>query len=146
MVQGFPVLSTSANAKRPANIHEKRNGSEKSSRIAHRNHLFYAPIHEGKLARILSLMSHHSDDRVIDIGCGSCEIPIHVIERFGVSEIGVDLLEKYRVRAYERAGGRVPRDKLIFAVSDASKFLEQYTGPKFDMTRRFNRPCINLPG
>lgn len=107
--------------------------STKLSLIAHRDHLIHSPVNVAKLDRLLSHMSLTSSASVIDIGAGHCEILIRVLEKYHASGIGVELREESRKEAYKRAEGRVQEGKFKFVQSDASQFLEQYSGPLFDL-------------
>lgn len=107
--------------------------STKFSLVAHRDHLFYGPINPNKLDRIISHISLAPNDRVIDIGAGSCEILVRILEKHQASGIGVELREESRAEAFKRTNGRVQQDKFTFVLADASQFLEEYSGPMFDL-------------
>ena len=46
---------------------------QRFSRIAHSTHIFYNPLSEAKLDRVLGLVPLTADSRVVDFGAGRCQ-------------------------------------------------------------------------
>ena len=88
----------------------------KLTTIAHADHLFFNPISSQKVDRILGLLEVTAGSRVLDVGCGKGEMLVRLIERFGVSALGVDpngsFLGEARARAAERLGPAATRLEL----------------------------------
>lgn len=75
------------------------------SAIAHRKHIFCSPISEATFEMLLKQLSLTTHDRIVDFGCGSAEMLIRVVERFGCHGVGVEqspdmiALARERIRA-----------------------------------------------
>ncbi|MFE8694924.1 SAM-dependent methyltransferase [Cytobacillus sp. FJAT-53684] len=92
----------------------------KFSAIAHRNHAFSNPISESKMMKMIEMVSLNSQDKVIDIGSGTCELIIRLIEKYHVSATGIELYEGAIKEAKRNADCRIPNDNIEFIVDDAS--------------------------
>jgi ubiquinone/menaquinone biosynthesis C-methylase UbiE len=60
------------------------------STLAHRDHRFLGPVDPDGLERMFANLVLQPSDEVLDIGFGKGEMLIRLIERFGVSGVGVD--------------------------------------------------------
>lgn len=80
---------------------------QRFSAIAHEEHVFLNPIGEETADRFLERIPLAPGDRVLDVGCGSAEMLLRLIERRGVRGVGVDpnpyFLERARAAARARA-------------------------------------------
>jgi len=56
--------------------------------IAHRNHTFSNPISELKMMKMIEKVPLKSQDKVIDIGSGKCELLIRLVENYNVAATG----------------------------------------------------------
>lgn len=90
------------------------------SAIAHRNHAFSNPINESKMMKMIEMAGLKSQDKVIDIGSGKCELLIRLVENYHVSAIGIELYEGSIKEAKRNANGRIPEGSIEFIVDDAS--------------------------
>jgi cyclopropane fatty-acyl-phospholipid synthase-like methyltransferase len=95
---------------------------EKLSAIAHRSHDYCNPFARERLERIIELLRLSPDDRAVDFGCGKAELPIRLIERFGVTVVAIDRSARMIAEARRRAHGRIVEDRLILHEADGSSF------------------------
>jgi ubiquinone/menaquinone biosynthesis C-methylase UbiE len=105
----------------------------KFSAIAHQNHTFSNPISEGKLMKMIQMISFQKEDKVIDIGSGKCELLIRLVENYHVSATAIDLYEGAIDEAKKRARGRIPENSIEFVVEDASSALERCNEDEYDV-------------
>jgi SAM-dependent methyltransferase len=74
--------------------------------IRNRFHIYGNPTSVVKMERIYDLLDLPAGARVLDVGCGKGEMLIRLVERFGVSAVGIDpspVLSMARANAAERA-------------------------------------------
>ncbi len=81
--------------------------------------VFNNPISSEKADRLISLLDLRSDGRVLDVGCGNGEFLIRVIERYGVTGLGIDNSPEAIASARENAGGRITEPSYEFRECDA---------------------------
>lgn len=121
------------------------------STIAHADHLFMSPLAEEKVERVLAAMRPGAGHRVVDIGCGSGEMLIRLIEMsargastgdLAADGLGIDrneaVIEIARRRARERSS-RVAETCIEWRVGDASPLA--HAGQSFDAAM-----CIGASG
>ena len=53
--------------------------------------LFNSPFSSEKADRLIGLLPLDSESRVLDVGCGTGEFLVRVIEKFGAQGTGVDI-------------------------------------------------------
>jgi SAM-dependent methyltransferase len=76
--------------------------------ITHRDHVVCNPLSLAKVDEIVGLLDLPAGGRVLDIACGKGEALVRIVERYGVSAVGVDL-SPYVVRELrERVAERIP--------------------------------------
>ncbi len=80
--------------------------------IAHRRHLLLNPLSDAAVDRTLDSLEVGAGDRVLDVGCGPAEMLIRLIERRGVSAVGVDPNPHFIEEARRRATVRGVMDRL----------------------------------
>ncbi|MGG0175146.1 class I SAM-dependent methyltransferase [Gottfriedia acidiceleris] len=105
----------------------------KFSEIAHRNHTFYNPVSVEKINRILQYASIQSGNKIIDIGAGTCELLIRMVEYYGVLATAIELYEGAIDEAKRRAADRIPLDSIQFIKGDAKIEILQLADHTFDM-------------
>ena len=76
--------------------------------ITHREHLLCNPMSAAKFEELLSLLRLEAGDRVLEIATGKGEFIIRLVERYGVSGIGVDLSPYCIADAREKLAQRLP--------------------------------------
>src|SRR5262245_33232893 len=101
------------------------------SSIAHRDHLFCSPVTSAVVDDIIALLDLWPAGRALDVGCGKAELLIRVIERYGVSGVGVDWSPYFLLEARRRAERRIPLERLELCQMD----LREFTPPaeSFDL-------------
>jgi SAM-dependent methyltransferase len=76
--------------------------------ITHRDHVLCNPLSLAKVDEMVGLLDLPAGGRILDIGCGKGEMLVRIVERYGVSAVGVDL-SPYVVRELrERVASRIP--------------------------------------
>ena len=94
----------------------------KFSAIAHRNHVFHSPLNEARVEELIELLRLSPGARVFDAGCGRAELLIRLVERYGMSGIGVDLSPHAIQQARHQARRRVPGADLAFYERTVAEF------------------------
>ncbi|AEI41758.1 SAM-dependent methyltransferase [Paenibacillus mucilaginosus] len=104
----------------------------KFSMIAHRHHVFYNPLSEPKLARMLERMGLQTGAHVLDVGAGQGELALRTIERFGVKVTALELSEEITELGRTRAKGRAADGSLNYRVGDAQEAVMTIPEGSFD--------------
>lgn len=105
----------------------------KFSAIAHRDHIFHNPISETKMNQALRHIPLKPDDRVIDMGAGTCELLIRLAETKKIKGTAIELYEGAIEEAKRRARGRISADSLEFLAEDAKAVVERYERGSHDL-------------
>jgi SAM-dependent methyltransferase len=82
------------------------------STLAHRHHLFCSPLSSPTVDRALERIELEAGDRVLDVGCGTGEMLVRVLERHDVSGVGVDPNHEFLAAARDRARRRGVEDRI----------------------------------
>lgn len=104
----------------------------KFSAITQESLVYNNPISSGKINKMIDLMPLNPDDRLVDIGAGTCEIPIRFIEKYGCSVTAVELSDSAIEVATLRAQNRAPQERLTFIHEDAKHFISDFTSEPYD--------------
>lgn len=105
----------------------------KYSAIAHRDHVFSNPINSAKINKIINLIPLKPRNKVIDIGAGTCELPIRLIEKYNVTATAIELYKGSIDKGKQRAEGRIPMEKIDFINEDVKAVIENYSNNHFDL-------------
>jgi precorrin-6B methylase 2 len=105
----------------------------KFSAIAHRDHAFYNPINENKIMKMIQMATPQPQDRVIDIGAGTCELLIRLVEKYNVSATAIELYSGAIEEAKRRASNRIPDGRIDYIVDDASAAVEGLEQGGYDL-------------
>lgn len=97
----------------------------KFSEIAHCNHVFYNPINDSKLMKIIEKVPLQPEDKVIDVGSGQGELLIRLVENYNVFATGIEIYDRAVEQAKRNATSRVPGHSIDFIADDASKAVYQ---------------------
>lgn len=103
------------------------------SAIAHRNHAFSNPINEAKIMKMIDMVLLKSEDKVIDIGAGKCELLIRLVEKYNISGTAIELYGGAIEEAKKNAGGRIPEGSIEFIIDDANVAIEKFEQDEFDL-------------
>lgn len=103
------------------------------SAIAHRNHAFNNPINEAKIMKMIDMVLLKSEDKVIDIGAGKCELLIRLVEKYNISGTAIELYGGAIEEAKKNAGGRIPEGSIEFIIDDANVAIEKFEQDEFDL-------------
>jgi ubiquinone/menaquinone biosynthesis C-methylase UbiE len=103
------------------------------SAIAHRNHAFSNPINEAKIMKMIDMVLLKSEDKVIDIGAGKCELLIRLVEKYNISGTAIELYGGAIEEAKKNAGGRIPEGSIEFIIDDANVAIEKFEHDEFDL-------------
>ena len=76
--------------------------------ITHHDHVVCNPLSLAKVDEIVGLLDLPAGGRILDIGCGKGEALIRIVERCGVSAVGVDLSPHFVRELRERVASRIP--------------------------------------
>jgi len=79
---------------------------------------FNCPLSKSKAAELIGLLDLPPDSRVIDVGCGSGEFLIGVVEQYAVRGVGVDITTTTLEEARSLAATRVPDSQMEFLEVD----------------------------
>lgn len=103
------------------------------SHIAHSTHVFYNPLGEQKLDRVLGLVPLTSDSRVVDFGAGRCEALIRLVERYDCSALAVETDQTFVDLAHTEACLRIQGKRLRIVCQEATRFLDANPACNFDL-------------
>lgn len=98
---------------------------DRYSFIAHADRAYCNPISTAKAERLIDLLNLPAGARVIDIGCGKCELLIRLVERYDVRAVGVDRSTRFTDEGRKRARERISADCLTVHTTDAEPFLKE---------------------
>ncbi len=84
----------------------------KFSSIAHRFLTFGSPISGQAIDKLIPLLPLNEQSRVLDIGCGNCEVLLRILKHFGCSGVGVDINEDVLAIARKNAEQRSLSEQL----------------------------------
>ena len=101
----------------------------KLTAIGHADHVVCNPISLAKVDEVLDLLDLAPGARVLDAGCGKAEILMRLVEKHGVSAVGVDTNARLLEEARRRAAGRVPEGALTLVEKDVTEYLRGAAGP-----------------
>ncbi len=91
--------------------------------IAHyRGLTYWGPFRAERIESILDLVELKSCSRALDIGCGRGEVLLRLVERAGVSAVGVDRSAAAIALLQAEVARRVPGADVRGAVGDAAEF------------------------
>ena len=76
--------------------------------ITHRDHVVCNPLSLAKVDEIVGLLDLPGDGRMLDIACGKGELLVRIVERYGVSAVGVDLSPQFVRELREGVAARIP--------------------------------------
>jgi ubiquinone/menaquinone biosynthesis C-methylase UbiE len=83
--------------------------------------LLNSPIGPARVDRLIKEMNFDASQRVLDVGCGTGELLIRVVEAHGVQGLGVDRDEDKIAEAQAAARRRLPAGAVEFLAEDAAK-------------------------
>ncbi|MBP2242969.1 ubiquinone/menaquinone biosynthesis C-methylase UbiE [Cytobacillus eiseniae] len=106
---------------------------DKYSAIAHRDHVFSNPISTEKVNKLIDLIPLKPENKMIDIGAGSCELPIRFVETYDVTATAIERYDGAINRGKQRANGRIPMEKIDFIQADAKTVVEAFPEHHFDL-------------
>jgi SAM-dependent methyltransferase len=93
------------------------------SAVAHRWHPVAAPVSDDSVRRLLERLQPPEDGRVLDLGCGSGEWLLPLLEAHpGLAGVGVDMSAPALGEARSRAGRRGLSDRVDFLEGDAAAY------------------------
>ncbi|BBM83686.1 class I SAM-dependent methyltransferase [Candidatus Uabimicrobium amorphum] len=102
----------------------------KRSFIAHRRHVFYNPISESKIHKIIRELQLPENAVVVDIGCGNGEILVRIAKEYAIHARGVDICEATIQQAVRRGQGM---QDIHFEHMDAQKFIQKIAPNSVDL-------------
>jgi SAM-dependent methyltransferase len=88
--------------------------------------LWNNPLHEQTFEQFAAALALSPGERVLDVGCGSGEMLIRLVEKFGVRGVGIDHSEKAIQESRERAAQRVRTADLEWIVADAAAWRAEH--------------------
>lgn len=100
--------------------------------ITHRDHLLCNPTSEAKMDEMIALLQLPQGGRVLELACGKGEFLTRLVERYGVSAVGVDL-SPYVIRdARQKLAERAPQADVLLLEMDGAHYQSQ-PGERFDL-------------
>lgn len=93
--------------------------------------IFNSPISSDKADRLIQLLDISNDGRVLDVGCGSGEFLIRLIEATAVHGLGIDVNSVLISAARQTASSRIPAASYEFRVADIAQ--ESLDDGSFDL-------------
>jgi SAM-dependent methyltransferase len=83
--------------------------------------LLNCPIGPARVDRLIKEMNFDANQQVLDVGCGTGELLIRIVETHGVKGLGVDRDEEKIAEARAAASRRLPAAAIEFRVQDAAE-------------------------
>ena len=80
--------------------------------------LFNSPISPEKADLLIGLLDLEERSQVVDVGCGTGEFLVQVLEKYPATGIGVDLMAESLAEAREKAADRGCSDRVKFVEGD----------------------------
>lgn len=105
----------------------------KFSAIAHRNHAFYNPMSEEKLMKMMEMVRLKSEDKVIDIGAGRCDLLIRLVEDYKISATAIELFDGAIEEAKKSASTRITEGSINFIIGDANEAVQRCDQATYDL-------------
>jgi ubiquinone/menaquinone biosynthesis C-methylase UbiE len=99
--------------------------STRFSTIAHRDLVLCNPIGSERMDRVLALLEAKPGERALDVGCGKAEVLLRLIERYGVSGVGVDTNAEFLAEARSGLARRAPQGELVLHACDVADFAAE---------------------
>lgn len=99
----------------------------------YRSQVFNNPVSTAKLDRVIGMVGLQPGHQVLDVGAGTCELLIRLVERFRVAATAVELDGPAIAEARRRAQGRIPPDSITFLVDDARQAVPALAAGAFDL-------------
>ncbi len=90
--------------------------------ITHADHVICNPLSVSALDEMIGLLDLAPRARVLDIACGVGELLIRLVERYGVTGVGVDLSPPFVERLRARVAERVPEADLTLLEMDGADY------------------------
>jgi len=85
--------------------------------------LFNSPISSQKVDQIIDVLNLSEGDRVLDVGCGTGEFLIRVIEQKQVQGLGIDQQSELIYVANKMASSRIAKNSYEFIKADVNSFI-----------------------
>ena len=116
-------------------IHEVRGGIDRWRYfdITHRDHAVMNPLGQAKVHELVDLLGPMNGGRLLDIACGKGEILVRLVERYGMSAVGIDLSPYFAAEARRRVAERVPGAEVTIVEGDGADYGEKSVA-SFDLT------------
>lgn len=100
--------------------------------IAHQGLVYCNPIGSARMERVVAVTSLSRGLRVLDVGAGTGELLIRLIERHGVLGVGVEREAIFAEEMRRAALARVETSMLEVVESDAKAYVREATPGSFD--------------
>jgi cyclopropane fatty-acyl-phospholipid synthase-like methyltransferase len=91
------------------------------SAIAHDGLAFQSPLDENRVQALVERLPLAPGDRVVDLGCGTAELLIRLVERHAVRAVGIDLSPYFLAEGRAQAARRIPDGHLELREEDAAR-------------------------
>jgi ubiquinone/menaquinone biosynthesis C-methylase UbiE len=100
---------------------------ERFSSIGHTGIAFWNPVSETVLDQVVANLPLTTSSKVLDVGCGTAELLVRTVEKFGCSGLGLDKSEFAIRAAQQKMNCRLPQAKLDLQCQsfDAKTLAEQ---------------------
>ena len=91
--------------------------------ITHTDHDILNPLSSESLDELVTLLGPlGATSRLLDIACGKAEPLVRMVERYGLSAVGVDLSPPFVAASRERVTARVPGAEVQIVESDGANY------------------------
>jgi SAM-dependent methyltransferase len=100
-------------------------GRQRISAIAHGDHPIAGPLGDERVARLINMLLLPYRARILDIGCGSGEWLIRLLERYDASGVGIDISPFVLERARDEATHRLAHSRISFLRADAASYGQE---------------------
>lgn len=102
--------------------------------VGHRHLPFMNPLGEATMSRVIDLLAMSTGQVVVDFGAGWCELPLRLIEKYGVHADCVELSPMIAGEARTRAAKRVDPERIRIHEGDAGAFKATIPAGAFDLS------------